>query len=86
MFICSAISAVTAFATVKVFSKVLASFGDPESMLNGNTIALVIAVAAAVIVYVLALLFIKALSKDDLEMLPKGEKISKKLEKLGFLG
>ena len=85
-FICSAISAVTAFATVKVFSKVLASFGDPESMLNGNTIALVIAVAAAVIVYVLALLFIKALSKDDLEMLPKGEKISKKLEKLGFLG
>ena len=64
----------------------LASFGDPESMLNGNTIALVIAVAAAVIVYVLALLFIKALSKDDLEMLPKGEKISKKLEKLGFLG
>ena len=55
-------------------------------MINGNTIALVIAVAAAVLVYVVALLFLKALSRDDLEMIPKGEKIAKKLEKLGFLG
>lgn len=84
--ICSAMSAGVAFATVKVFSKVLANFGDPEGMLNGNTVALVIAVGAAVVVYVLALLFLKALSKDDLEMVPKGEKIAKKLEKLGFLG
>ncbi len=85
-FACSAISGVTAFATVKVFSKIFANLGEPDSMLNGNSVALVIAVAAAVIVYVLALLFLKALSRDDLEMIPKGEKIAKKLEKFGFLG
>lgn len=84
--ICSGISAAVAFATVSVFSKVLANVGDPEGMLNGNSIALVIAVAAAVLVYVIALLFLKAISRDDLEMIPKGEKIAKKLEKLGFLG
>lgn len=85
-FACAAISSLAAFATVRVFSKVLVNFGDAESMLNGNSIALVIAVAAAVLVYVVALLFLKALSRDDLEMIPKGEKIAKKLEKLGFLG
>lgn len=85
-FACAAISGVTAFATVKVFSKVLANLGEADSMLNGNSVALVIAVAAAVLVYVLALLFLKALSRDDLEMIPKGEKIAKKLEKFGFLG
>lgn len=84
--VCSGISAAVAFATVLVFSKVLANVGDPEGMLNGNSIALVIAVAAAVLVYVIALLFLKAISRDDLEMIPKGEKIAKKLEKLGFLG
>ncbi|MEE1066166.1 MAG: polysaccharide biosynthesis protein [Acutalibacteraceae bacterium] len=85
-FACAAISGVTAFATVKVFSTVLANLGEADSMLNGNSVALVIAVAAAVLVYVLALLFLKALSRDDLEMIPKGEKIAKKLEKFGFLG
>lgn len=85
-FICSGISAAVAFASVKVFSKVLANFGEADSMLNGNSVALVIAVAAAVVAYVVSLLFLKALSKDDLEMIPKGEKIAKKLEKLGFLG
>ena len=84
--VCAAISSVTAFVTVKVFSNILGNFGDADSMLNGSTVALVIAVAAAVLAYVLALLFLKALSKDDMEMLPKGEKIAKRLEKYGFLG
>ena len=85
-FSCSAISALTALVTVKVFTNILGGFGDADKMINGSSIALVIAVAAAVLVYVLALLFMKALSRDDMEMLPKGEKIAKKLEKLGFLG
>lgn len=84
--VCAAISSVTAFVTVKVFSNILGNLGDADSMLNGSTVALVIAVAAAVLAYVLALLFLKALSKDDMEMLPKGEKIAKRLEKYGFLG
>lgn len=85
-FICATISAVAAFATVKIFSNILGGFGDADSMLNGNTVALVIAVAAAVLAYVISLLFLKAISKDDLEMIPKGEKIAKRLEKYGFLG
>ncbi len=85
-FACSAISSITALVTVKVFTNILGGFGDAESMLNGSTIALVIAVAAAVLAYVISLLFMKALSKDDLEMIPKGEKIAKRLEKYGFLG
>ncbi len=85
-FVCAAISALTAFATVKVFTNILGGFGDPESMINGSTIALVIAVVSAVLAYVLSLLFLKALSRDDLEMIPKGEKVAKRLEKYGFLG
>ncbi len=85
-FTCSAISSLAALVTVKVFSNILGGFGDPDSMLNGSTVALVISVAAAVLAYVISLLFLKALSKDDLEMLPKGEKFAKRLEKYGFLG
>ncbi|MBQ8574988.1 MAG: polysaccharide biosynthesis protein [Clostridia bacterium] len=85
-FTCAAISSVVAFATVKVFSNILGGFGKADSMLNGSTVALVIAVAAAVLAYVISLLFLKAISKDDLEMIPKGEKIAKRLEKYGFLG
>ncbi|MBQ5591831.1 MAG: polysaccharide biosynthesis protein [Clostridia bacterium] len=85
-FVCSAISSLAALATVKVFSNILGSFGDADSMLNGSTIALMIAVVSAVLAYVISLLFLKAISRDDLEMIPKGEKIAKRLEKYGFLG
>ncbi len=84
--ICSAISCVSAFACFKVFSTLLEGFGDPASRLNGATIATFIAVVAAVFAYAVSLLIIKGLSKDDVNMLPKGEKIAKALEKHGFLG
>lgn len=85
-FICSGISGVAAFATVRVFNKILDGMGDPDAMLNGGTVSLVIAVIAAVVAYVIPLLLIKGISKDDIEMIPKGEKIAKALEKHGFLG
>lgn len=84
--ICSAVSAAVAYATAKVFGNILSGFGDPEGMINGSFISLVIAVVAAVVAYVIPLLFIKGISRDDLEMIPKGEKIAKRLEKFGFLG
>lgn len=84
--ICSGISGIVAFATSRVFNNILDGVGDPESMINGNSISLVIAVVAAVVAYVIPLLLIKGISKDDLEMIPKGEKIAKRLEKYGFLG
>lgn len=85
-FICSAISAAVALVTIKVFGRILGGLGNPDSVINGGTIALAIAVIAAGIAYVIPLLLIKGLSKDDLEMIPKGEKIAKRLEKYGFLG
>ena len=51
-----------------------------------NIIALALSVAAAVILYAAALLLCKGLSKDDISMLPKGEKIAKTLEKYKLLG
>ena len=84
--ICSAISAFVAFLTNLVFGKFLGSLGDPDSMINGNTVALIIAVIAAVIAYVITILLFKGISKDDLLMIPKGEKIAETLEKRGFLG
>jgi len=84
--ICSAITFVVAFATFRVFDKVLGNFGDSENMINGSSISLVIAVLAAGIAYVISLLLLKGISKDDLLMIPKGEKIAKRLEKYGFLG
>ena len=84
--ICSAISAFVAFLTNLVFGKFLGSLGDPDSMINGNTVALIIAVIAAVIAYVITILLFKGISRDDLLMIPKGEKIAETLEKRGFLG
>ena len=85
-FICSSISAAAAFITYTVFNRILGDFGNSERMLNGSSVSLVIAVIFAVVAYVISLLLIKGISKDDLEMIPKGEKIAKKLEKYGFLG
>ncbi|MCQ2471763.1 MAG: polysaccharide biosynthesis protein [Clostridia bacterium] len=84
--ICSAICGASALACYKVFGTILKNVGDPASRLNGVTIATLIAVVAAVFAYVTALLLVKGISKDDVEMLPKGEKIAKALEKKGILG
>lgn len=83
---CSGISCVSAYACYRVFGILLQDIGDPASRINGNTIATLIAVVAAVFAYVVALLLIKGLSEDDVNMLPKGEKIAKVLAKRGFLG
>lgn len=84
--ICSTISCVAAYSCYRVFGSILKGVGDAASRLNGDTIATLIAVIAAVFAYVVALLLIKGISRDDVNMLPKGEKIAKVLEKHGFLG
>ena len=84
-FICSAICAFVAFGTYKLISRILPA-GDISTHINGMTIAAVIAIGLAVIAYALSLLFLRALSKDDIIMLPKGEKIAKVLEKYKLLG
>ncbi len=49
-------------------------------------VSTVLAIFAAVIGYVLALLLFKALKKEDILMLPKGQKIAQILEKRNWIG
>ncbi len=46
----------------------------------------ILAILVAIIGYILALLLLKALKKDDILMLPKGEKIAQILEKRNWIG
>lgn len=52
----------------------------------GNTISTVISIGCGAIIYFISLLLIKGFARDDVEMLPKGKKIAKVLEKVGLLG
>lgn len=50
-----------------------------------NILATCIAIVFAVLVYGIAMLLVGGIAKDDINMLPKGEKISKLLAKYGFI-
>ncbi len=52
----------------------------------GNTVSTLGSVVIGAVVYFAILLLIKGFARDDIEMLPKGEKIAKVLEKLRLLG
>mgnify|MGYP001094886145 FL=1 len=47
-------------------------------------IATIIAIIIAVVVFVLSVLLLKIFSKEEIEMLPKGERVYKFLKKLHF--
>ena len=74
--ICSALCAGSAWGAYRLIS----------SFVSSDTVSTVLAIGVAGCVYVVAMLVFKGLSKDDVNMLPKGEKIAKVLEKHGFLG
>lgn len=75
----------SAWVSYSVLSRVL-TFGDMSGRLNGHSLACLISIAVAVIVYAVAVLLTKTLVKDDILMLPKGEKIAKILEKYKLIG
>ncbi len=79
------LSGAAAWVTYSLMGRVLPQ-GDITSRLNGTTMSALVSVVAAVIIYVVALLLIKGISEDDLEMIPKGKKIAKVLAKFGLLG
>lgn len=83
--ICAALCGLAAFLSYALFNKVL-SFGSPDSIMNSKTLSTFIAIGIAGVVYLISLLLVKGIAKDDIIMLPKGEKIAKTLEKYGFLG
>ncbi|HIW73560.1 MAG TPA: polysaccharide biosynthesis protein [Firmicutes bacterium] len=49
-------------------------------------ISTVVAILAAVVVYVFALFLFRAIAREDVQMLPKGEKIAQILEKHNWIG
>ncbi len=83
--ICSALCGVTAFAAYGLLSKIF-PVTNADSILNMGTVSTVIAVGLAVIVYAISLLLLKGVAREDVSVLPKGEKIAKTLEKYGLLG
>ena len=86
---CSVLCAATAWlfsSLTQRFAPQLAPslFGDSSKMLMLAAIGL--AIAGAVLVYVVTMLLTRAVTADDLEFLPKGKKIGKMLAKYGLLG
>ena len=57
-----------------------------NSRLNGQSLACLISVGIAVGIYGIFVLLSKTLVKDDILMLPKGEKLAKILEKYKLIG
>ena len=51
-----------------------------------SRITTLLAVCCGGVFYAIAILLLKGIVKDDIEMLPKGEKIAKVLAKFGLLG
>lgn len=84
-FICAMLCGITAYAANGLLTTIFPS--DPsESILNMGTISAVISIGLAVVVYAISLLLIKGIAREDVIVLPKGEKIAKMLEKYGLLG
>ncbi len=69
-----------AYGSYKLLSSVM-TFGDMSGRLNGNSLACLISIGVAVVVYAIAVLLLKTLVKNDILLLPKGEKIAEILEK-----
>ena len=57
-----------------------------KTMLILSAIALVLVLLVGGGIYVIVLFAVKGIAKDDVEMLPKGEKIAKVLAKFRLLG
>lgn len=83
--ICAALCGAGAYASFMLLNKVL-SFGSADSIMNSKTLSTFISIGIAAVIYLISLLLVKGIAKDDIIMLPKGEKIAKTLEKYGFLG
>lgn len=82
---CSVLSGLSAWSSYGLLDRAF-NFGDYATRLNGSTLALVLASIIAVFIYFVSLFLVSAISKNDVLMLPKGEKIAKTLEKYGLIG
>lgn len=83
--IASVLCGVAAGGSFKLLSSVL-TFGNETSRLNGYSLSCLVSIGIAVVVYAISVLLMKTIVKDDILMLPKGEKIAEILEKFKVLG
>lgn len=83
--LCALLCSITAYLTYAV----IVSISEPDiskSILNMSTFASLCAASAGAIVYFISLIILGGITKSDIVILPKGEKISKMLEKYRLLG
>ena len=87
-FFAAVISGAAAWLTNSIFEKSLPAEGLSRISrhLSTGNIACIAGVLAAVMFYVIGLFALRAVTADDISMLPKGRKIAKRLAKYGFLG
>ena len=76
----AAMCALTAWAAYGLLDRIIAS----DSRVIGALMT-VVAIAAAIVVYVAVILLIKGMTKEDILMIPKGEKIANILEKKNLI-
>ncbi len=81
---CSGLSGAAAWAAKGLMQLLAARLGVDQTL--SLLLAVLGAVAAAVLVYGISMLLTRAVTEEDLEMLPKGKKIGKVLAKYGLLG
>lgn len=82
---CAGLCAVGAWAVTGLSKHFMPVF-EVNSRIDTATVSAVIGIVAAVVVYVLALLLTRSIVREDIKMLPKGEKICKILEKYNLIG
>lgn len=88
-FLCKETKIIPNFVTVFIKPLLAALLCAVTTILSYNLIVLVIptkiatilAILLAVVIYAIALFLLRAITKDDINMLPKGKKIAKTLEK-----
>ena len=77
--ICGVLCGVAAYTSYGLCNRFIPEFSVK------NILSLGIAICFGGLVYAISMLFVKGISKDDVLMLPKGEKIAKILAKYGFI-
>lgn len=82
---CSILAGLTAWSSYGLLDMSI-RFGNYNTRFNGSLLALIISSILAIAVYFICLFLINAISKSDILMLPKGEKVAKVLEKYGLIG
>ena len=83
--VCSVLCGVAARTSFGIFNAILPEIYKGDHSIT-NILATAIAVVFAVIVYFISMLLVNGIVKEDIIMLPKGEKIAKTLAKYGFIG